>query len=116
MSIFSRLRKRDADEPVAPSPGSGAKDSSGSSPQAKLAGAAAEPKASPPRGEAKPAPSQEHPNAARKAAPGGTTRVYEAAKPGAAPVARHAVPMSTESASRPPASSAAALPSAGAAD
>jgi hypothetical protein len=109
MSIFSRLRKRDSDEPAAVSPGAGAKASAGSSPQ---------PKASPSGHEAKPAPSQEHPNATGKAAPGGTTRVYEAAKPGAAPVARHAVPVSTApaSANSPPTSSPAALPPTSAAD
>jgi len=102
MSIFSRLRKRDSDEPVAPRPATGAKAPTASSPQANPV---AEPKASPSRQEAKPAPSQEHPNAAGKAAPGGTTRVYEAAKPGAAPAARHAVPVSTgpAPASSPPA-------------
>ena len=94
MSIFSRLRKRDSDEPVAPRPAAGAKAAAPSSPQTNPAGAGAEPKASSSRQEAKPAPSQEHPNAAGKAAPGGTTRVYEAAKPGAAPAARHAVPVS----------------------
>ena len=77
MSIFSRLRKRDSDEPAAPGLDAAAKPSAGSA------------------SEAKPAPSQEQAPAAGKAAPGGTTRVYEAAKPGAAPVARHAVPVST---------------------
>ena len=99
MSIFSRLRKRDADEPVAPSPGADAKVPAGSSPDAKPAAAAAEPKVPPPREAVQPAPTQEEPNEARKAARAGTTRVYEAAKPGAVPAARHAVPVSTAPAS-----------------
>ena len=114
MSIFSRLRKRDSDEPAAPRPAAGSKAPAPSSPQANPVGAVAEPKTSPSRQEAKPAAPQEHPNAAGKAAPGGTTRVYEAAKPGAALAPRHAVPVSTApaSAGSPPA----ALSSAATAD
>ena len=75
MSIFSRLRKRDSDDPAASEATSGVKPPAGSP--------AAKPSA--PATEAKPAAArEEQPKAgASKAAPAGTTRAYVAAKPAA---------------------------------
>jgi len=75
MSIFSRLRKRDSDEPAAPDAGAGAKAPS-DPPPAKPAPAAASAKPSAPRDEQPKA-------AASKVAAPGMTRAYSAAKPGA---------------------------------
>jgi hypothetical protein len=75
MSIFSRLRKRDSDEPATPNTSAAAKAPS-ESPAAKPAATAAEGKPSAPREEPPKA-------AASKAAPAGTTRAYPAAKPAA---------------------------------
>ncbi|HLK90619.1 MAG TPA: hypothetical protein VKZ18_12030 [Polyangia bacterium] len=71
MSIFSRLRKRDSDDPAAPEAGAGAKAPADSPP------------AKPADGKA-PASREEQPKAASKAAPVGATRTYAAAKPAAA--------------------------------
>jgi hypothetical protein len=97
MSIFSRLRKRDSDEPAAPDAGAKAQSES---PPAKPAATAATGKPSATRDEqGKPAPS--------KAAAAGTTRAYSAVKPGA-PSPVGAAPAAP--ARNPPGTPAAAAP------
>lgn len=72
MSIFSRLRKRDSDDPAAPDAG------------AKVPADSPPAKPSAPTDAKAQAPREEPPKAASKAAPAGATRAYQAARPAAA--------------------------------